>query len=100
VVVGRWQSVPCRLLLLDEPFQGVDIGARRDIVEALRADRRDGATLIATSDVEEAIEAADVVAVMRRHSIVGAHDLRLSGGSSLIAAIAAHEADDGHGAAA
>ena len=79
------------------------MSARRDIVEALRADRRDGATLIATSDVEEAIEAADVVAVMRGHSIIGAHDLRLSGGSSLIAAIAAletNEADDRHGAAA
>ena len=72
------------------PFQGVDIGARRDIVEAVRADRRDGATLIATSDVEEAIEAADVVAVMRGHSIIGARTTSsLSGGSSLIAAIAA-----------
>jgi simple sugar transport system ATP-binding protein len=103
VVVGRWQSAPCRLLLLDEPFQGVDVGARRDIVEALRADRRDGATLIATSDVEEAIEAADVVAVMRGHSIVDLHDLRSSSGSSLIAAIAAletNEADNRHGAAA
>jgi simple sugar transport system ATP-binding protein len=91
VVIGRWQSAPCRLLLLDEPFQGVDIGARRDIVDAIRADRRDGATLIATSDVEEAIEAADVVAVMRGHSIVGLHDLRRSSGESLISAIAALE---------
>ena len=90
-MIGRWQSAPCRLLLLDEPFQGVDVGARRDIVEAIRADRRDGATLIATSDVEEAIEAADVVAVMRGHSIVGLHDLRTTGGSSLVAAIAALE---------
>jgi simple sugar transport system ATP-binding protein len=95
VVIGRWQSAPCRLLLLDEPFQGVDVGARRDIVEALRADRRDGATLIATSDVEEAIEVADVVAVMRRHSVVGLHDLGASGAGSLLAAIAALEADDG-----
>jgi simple sugar transport system ATP-binding protein len=91
VVIGRWQSAPCRLLLLDEPFQGVDVGARRDIVDALRADRRDGATLIATSDVEEAIEAADVVAVMRGHSIVALHDLRTSSGESLISAIAALE---------
>jgi simple sugar transport system ATP-binding protein len=95
VVIGRWQSAPCRLLLLDEPFQGVDVGARRDIVDALRADRRDGATLIATSDVEEAIEVADVVAVMRRHSVVGLHDLGASGAGSLLAAIAALEADDG-----
>jgi simple sugar transport system ATP-binding protein len=92
VVIGRWQSAPCRLLLLDEPFQGVDVGARRDIVEAIRADRRDGATLIATSDVEEAIEAADIVAIMRGHSIVGLHDLRTSSGRSLISAIAALEA--------
>jgi simple sugar transport system ATP-binding protein len=91
VVIGRWQSAPCRLLLLDEPFQGVDVGARRDIVDAIRADRRDGATLIATSDVEEAIEAADIVAIMRRHSIVGLHDLRTSSGESLISAIAALE---------
>jgi simple sugar transport system ATP-binding protein len=91
VVIGRWQSAPCRLLLLDEPFQGVDVGARQDIVDAIRADRRDGATLIATSDVEEAIEAADVVAVMRDHSIVGLHDLKRSSGESLISAIAALE---------
>ncbi len=91
VVIGRWQSAPCRLLLLDEPFQGVDVGARRDIVDAIRADRRDGATLIATSDVEEAIEAADVVVVMHGHSIVGLHDLRTNSGESLIAAIAALE---------
>jgi simple sugar transport system ATP-binding protein len=31
VVVGRWQAAPCRWLLVDEPFQGVDIGARRDL---------------------------------------------------------------------
>jgi simple sugar transport system ATP-binding protein len=91
VVIGRWQSAPCRLLLLDEPFQGVDVGARRDIVDAIRADRRDGATLISTSDVEEAIEAADIVAIMHRHSIVGLHDLRTSSGESLISAIAALE---------
>jgi simple sugar transport system ATP-binding protein len=94
VVISRWQSAPCRLLLLDEPFQGVDVGAQRDIVDPIRADRRDGATLIATSDVEEAIEAADVVAIMRGHSIVGLHDLRTSGGESLISAIAALEAID------
>jgi simple sugar transport system ATP-binding protein len=91
VVIGRWQSASSRLLLLDEPFQGVDVGARRDIVDAIRADRSDGATLIATSDVEEAIEAADVVAVMRDHSIIGLHDMRQGSGESLISAIAALE---------
>jgi simple sugar transport system ATP-binding protein len=94
VVIGRWQAAPCRVLLLDEPFQGVDVGARRDIVDAIRSDRSGGATLIATSDVEEAIEVADTVAVMRSHSIVSVHDLRANSGESLIAAIAALETDE------
>jgi simple sugar transport system ATP-binding protein len=31
VVVGRWQAEPCHLLLLDEPFQGIDVGARQTL---------------------------------------------------------------------
>ena len=58
VVLGRWQAAPMRLLLLDEPFQGVDVGARADIAAAVRA-QSDVATLIATSDPEEALEVAD-----------------------------------------
>jgi simple sugar transport system ATP-binding protein len=94
VVVGRWQAAPSRLLLLDEPFQGVDVGARRDIIESIRSTRGDGATLIATSDVEEAIEAADIVAVMNRHAIASVHDLRSASGDSLIEAIAALESNE------
>ena len=84
VVVGRWQAEPCQLLLLDEPFQGIDVGARRDFIAALRSTPDGPATLIATSDIEEAVEVADVVAVMRNHTIVGLHDLRLGGTSSLL----------------
>ncbi len=94
VVVGRWQAAPSRLLLLDEPFQGVDVGARRDIIESIRSTRGDGATLIATSDVEEAIEAADIVAVMNRHAIASVHDLRSASDDSLIEAIAALESNE------
>jgi simple sugar transport system ATP-binding protein len=94
VVIGRWRSATCRLLLLDEPFQGVDVGARRDIADALRSVRGQNATLIATSDIEEAVEVADVVVIMRDHTIVGVHDLRASGAMSLIASIAALESSD------
>ena len=58
VVLGRWQAAPMRLLLLDEPFQGVDVGARADIAAAVRAQNH-VATLMATSDPEEALELAD-----------------------------------------
>ncbi|KPH06733.1 sugar ABC transporter ATP-binding protein (plasmid) [Rhizobium acidisoli] len=65
-VIARWEAEPSRLLLLDEPFQGVDVGARRDINQAIRA-RTDRATLIATSDPEEAYEVADRILVIDRH---------------------------------
>jgi ABC-type sugar transport system ATPase subunit len=47
--------------------------------------------LIATSDVEEALEVSDVVAVMRNHSIAGLYDLRTSDSASFLAAISAVE---------
>ena len=63
VVLARWQAVPPRVLLLDEPFQGVDVGARADIAKAVRAEG-DVATLVATSDREEALEVADRLFVL------------------------------------
>jgi len=91
VVIARWQAAPYRLLLLDEPFQGIDVGARRDLIAAIWATRRESATLIATSDVEEALEVADVVAVMRNHSLADLYDLRTSDPASFLAAISAIE---------
>ncbi len=68
VILARWQAEPTRLLLLDEPFQGVDVGARADIIRAIR--ESGSATLIATSDPEEAIEVADRILEMRDHSLL------------------------------
>ncbi len=56
------------LLLLDEPFQGVDVGARQDIIATIRS-HRSRATLIATSDPEEAFEVADRVFVIDHHTL-------------------------------
>src|SRR6185295_9420776 len=70
VVLARWQAEPCRLLLLDEPFQGVDVGARADLIAAIRGGQKNSATLIATSDPEEALEVADRIFVMRDHTLV------------------------------
>nr|WKF55941.1 Fructose import ATP-binding protein FruK [Paraburkholderia busanensis] len=59
VVLARWHVEPARLLLLDEPFQGVDAGARADIVDTLRRHAPTRATLVFVSDIEEALEVAD-----------------------------------------
>jgi simple sugar transport system ATP-binding protein len=60
-VLARWHTQPARLLLLDEPFQGVDAGARADIVDTLRRHAQERATLVFVSDLEEAFEIADRV---------------------------------------
>ncbi|KQS89503.1 ABC transporter ATP-binding protein [Rhizobium sp. Leaf391] len=68
VILGRWDVEPSRLLLLDEPFQGVDVGARHDLITAIRANT-ERATLIATSDPEEALEVADRILLIDHHTL-------------------------------
>ncbi|MFG1955840.1 sugar ABC transporter ATP-binding protein [Micromonospora sp. NPDC048830] len=54
VVIARWLSLLPRVLLLDEPSQGVDIGARADIYRFIGAAAESGAAVIVvSSDIEE-----------------------------------------------
>lgn len=73
VTVARWLAEPSALLILDEPFQGVDIQARRDIGERLRSSAGKRGTLMLVSEIEEAIEVADRIVVLADHSVVGEH---------------------------
>ena len=73
VVVGRWLAEPSKLLILDEPFQGVDIKARGDIARRLRETAGDRATLVLVTEIDEAVEVADRILVMSDHTLVGEH---------------------------
>ncbi len=73
VMVGRWLGQASRLLILDEPFQGVDIAARRDIGAKLRASAETRATLVFLTEIDEAFEIADRILVMSEHTLVGEH---------------------------
>lgn len=73
VMVARWMSERANLFILDEPFQGVDIAARRDIALKLRASSAGRATLIFVTELDEALETADRILVMSEHTIVGEH---------------------------
>lgn len=73
VMVARWMSQDSRLFILDEPFQGVDISARRDIAAKLRASADGRATLLFVTEIDEALETADRILVMSEHTIVGEH---------------------------
>jgi simple sugar transport system ATP-binding protein len=64
-VVGRWLTRRPELLLLDEPFRGVDIGARRDIGRRVRRLAGEGVgVVVLSSDVDEVLEVADRIVVL------------------------------------
>ena len=73
VVIGRWLSQPSDLLILDEPFQGVDIKARRDIGAKIRETAKGRATIVLASEMDEVLEIADRIIVLADHAIVGEH---------------------------
>ncbi|EPX83160.1 ABC-type sugar transport system, ATPase component [Rubellimicrobium thermophilum DSM 16684] len=73
VAVGRWMAEAARVLVLDEPFQGVDIQARRDIGARIRATTRDRATLVLVAEIDEAVEVADRILVLSDHALTGEH---------------------------
>lgn len=65
VIVGRWLRTDPRLAVLDEPFRGVDIGARRRIGDAARARAASGAAVVVlSSDVDEVLDVADRIIVL------------------------------------
>ncbi len=73
VMIGRWLAEASNLLVLDEPFQGVDIKSRRDIGDKIRASAKGRATLVLVAEMDEAVEIADRIVVMNDHTIVGDH---------------------------
>jgi len=71
VLVSRWMSSPRTLLVLDEPTEGVDAGARAIIYGLIDRARRDGAAvLVLTSSIEEALELCDRIVLMSSGRIV------------------------------
>jgi ribose transport system ATP-binding protein len=72
VVVARWLSRSGRrLLLLDEPTQGIDVGAREELWSIVRGAVAEGAAVIvASSMLEELAEVCDRVLILRRGQIV------------------------------
>ncbi|MCW2875080.1 MAG: transporter related [Streptomyces oryziradicis] len=71
VVVGRWLLGSTRLLLLDEPTRGVDVGARAELYQVIRDLAAEGVgVLLVSSEVPEVLGLADRVLVMREGRIV------------------------------
>ncbi|MFD0818633.1 sugar ABC transporter ATP-binding protein [Micromonospora zhanjiangensis] len=71
VVVARWLLGDTRLLLLDEPTRGVDVGARAELYQVIQALAGQGVgVLLVSSEVPEVLGLADRVLVMREGRVV------------------------------
>ncbi len=71
VSLARWLATKPRLLILDEPTQGVDVGAKSEIHKIVRRLAKDGlAVLLISSDLPEALGMSDRLGVMRGGELV------------------------------
>ncbi len=72
VVIGKWLELAPRVLLLDEPTRGVDVGAKVEIYRLIEQLTAQGhAVLLASSDLPEIIRLADRVLVLREGRVSG-----------------------------
>jgi ribose transport system ATP-binding protein len=75
VVLGKWLAMGPKLLILDEPTRGIDVGARAEIYRQMAALAAEGvAILMVSSDMEEVIGMSDRVVVMRERRVAGVLD--------------------------
>ena len=71
VVIGRWLEVSPRVMLLDDPTRGVDVGAKREIYLLIRALADDGrVVLFRSTELPELVGLADRILVFYRGSSV------------------------------
>ncbi|WP_377272942.1 sugar ABC transporter ATP-binding protein [Peterkaempfera sp. SMS 1(5)a] len=70
-VFGRWLAADPRLLLLDEPTRGVDVGAKAEIYRLIDTAAQDGlAVLVASSELEELLWICHRIVVMAHGRVV------------------------------
>lgn len=72
LVLGKWLNRKPRILLLDEPTRGIDLGAKQEIFRTIRRLSDEGmAVILVSSDLEEVVEHSDRVLVMARGRPIG-----------------------------
>ncbi|MBN9015817.1 MAG: sugar ABC transporter ATP-binding protein [Rhizobiales bacterium] len=72
VIVARWARTSRKVLVLDEPTRGVDVGAKTEIYRIMRQLADDGiALLMISSELPEVVGMADRVVVMREGVVSG-----------------------------
>jgi ribose transport system ATP-binding protein len=86
VVLAKWLARRSRLLILDEPTRGIDVGAKQEMYRLMNQLVRDGkGILLISSDLPEVIAMSDRLCVMRRHQVVAELDARTASPETVMA---------------
>jgi len=98
VLLARWLGTAPRLLSLDEPTRGIDVGAHAEIIRLIRELCDNGlALLVISSELDEIVAYSDRVIVLRDRVHVGQLEAEAIDVSNILAAIAADGAALAHG---
>ncbi|MDH3465619.1 MAG: sugar ABC transporter ATP-binding protein [Gammaproteobacteria bacterium] len=74
VVIAKWLAAGTRLLIMDDPTKGVDVGAKIEIYSVINATLETGSSVVlASTDLDELIGLSDRILVIRDGAIVGEH---------------------------
>ena len=72
VVLGKWLARDCKVLILDEPTRGIDVGAKAEIYNLMRELTAQGkAVIMISSELLEVIGVSDRILVMNQGRITG-----------------------------
>ncbi len=72
LVIARWLTTNPRILILDEPTRGVDVGAKKEIYEIINKLKQQGvAIVVVSSELTEIIGISDRIAVMHMGKMTG-----------------------------
>ncbi len=89
MIFGRWIAARPRLLLLDEPTRGVDVGAKAEIYKLIEEEREQGmAILVASSELEELLGICHRIVVLKHGRIAAAFERDSFSKERIIAAAA------------
>ena len=89
VLLARWLAAKPRVLLLDEPTRGIDVGAKAEVqglVDELAADGL--GVLLISSETDELVDGAERIVVLRDGAVVGELSGEAVSADAILAAIA------------
>jgi rhamnose transport system ATP-binding protein len=96
VALARWLATEPRILILDEPTQGVDVGAKSEIHRIIRQLANEGlAVILISSDLPEIIGMSDRIGVMREGRLVTVLPARTAAEAVMAAALGRGEEGSG-----